>query len=293
MLLGAFMVFYNLCILILLPQNLHITMLLFADYKTRYSFLINGPFWENAITDSEKAPIWQLNHIFFHLMWMINKCMKWQRSHGTVSHFLAHYTVRDEGWNIQVMLLNEDNSRAKLTSHLIAADLLNGLRQHSLSCIWVFTVSIYLDSELEAKWLFWADTKSHAAWHFTDITQRGENWLFLTEKLIQSDSQAVPLLVPLDPLAAPQPLLHPPCHVTWIGNTHSPDWYHFKLILILISSQLRGGLLMSMKRHRTRFSSTQVVGIEPITDLGWACPEETSFYCNSVALQGWIRVTVI
>lgn len=47
--------------------------------------------------------------------------------------------------------------------NLITGDLLNGLRQHSLSYIWEFTVSIYLDSELEAKWLFWVDTKLHAA----------------------------------------------------------------------------------------------------------------------------------
>ncbi len=142
------------------------------------------------------------NWIIFYLIWIISRCMKWQRSLSRASQSLTHHTVRDVGSNI---LPNEDNSPAKLTSHLITGDLLNGLRQHSLSCICEFTVSIYLDSELEAKLLFWADTKSHAAWHFTDITQRGENWLFLTGKLIQSDSQAVPLLLPPDPLTAPTP----------------------------------------------------------------------------------------
>lgn len=80
-----------------------------------------------------------------------------------MSQSLTHHTVRDEGSNILVMLLNEDNRHAKLTSHLITGDLFNELRQHSLSRICEFTVSIYLDPELEAKWLFWADTKSHAA----------------------------------------------------------------------------------------------------------------------------------
>lgn len=61
------------------------------------------------------------------------------------------------------MLHNEDNSHAKLISHLITRNLLNGLGQHSLSCIWEFIVSSYLDSKMEAKWLFWVDTKSHAA----------------------------------------------------------------------------------------------------------------------------------
>lgn len=73
------------------------------------------------------------------------------------------HRVRDEGLNNPVMLLNEDNSDAKLTSHLITGDFRNGLRQHTLFCIRTFTVSIYFDSELEAKWLFKADTKLHAA----------------------------------------------------------------------------------------------------------------------------------
>lgn len=106
------------------------------------------------------------------LVWIINQHMSWWRSHQAVSQCLIHHTVQDEESNIPVMLLNEDNRHAKLTSHLITTDLLNGLRQHSLFCIWVFTESICLDSELEAKWLFFADMKSHAAWHFTDITQR-------------------------------------------------------------------------------------------------------------------------
>lgn len=86
-----------------------------------------------------------------------------QSIHGTRSQSFSHHSVRDEGLNIPLMLLNEDNSDAKLTSHLITEDLRNGLRQHSLFCICTFTVSIYFDSELEAKWLFKADTKLHAA----------------------------------------------------------------------------------------------------------------------------------
>lgn len=38
-------------------------MLLWADhYKTLYSFMMNEPYRENAITDTEKAPKWQLDH---------------------------------------------------------------------------------------------------------------------------------------------------------------------------------------------------------------------------------------
>lgn len=86
-----------------------------------------------------------------------------------VSQSLTYHTIWDEGSNSSNAL---HYSHVKLTSCLITADLLNELRQHGLSCIWKFTVSIYLDAELEAKRLFWADMKSHAAWHFTDITQR-------------------------------------------------------------------------------------------------------------------------
>lgn len=172
--------------MILQPENVNITALLFADCMWLHitNTLQLYEKW-GLLSKMQLLAVKKLkfdNWIIFYLIWIMNQGMKRLRSPGTVLQSLTHHAVWDEGSNIPVMLLNEDNSRTKLTSHLITGDLLNGLRQRSLSCIWEFTLSIYLDCELEAKWLFCADTKSHAAWHFTDITQRRKSWLFPQRK---------------------------------------------------------------------------------------------------------------
>lgn len=153
----------------------------------------------------------------------------------------THHCMRQKGSNNPVILPNEHNSHIKLTSHLKTGSLANGLRRHSLSCTWELIVSIYLHwTGGKMVCLCWHEVACSVTFHWHNT---GGSIIFSWKSLIQSDSQLGLLPPPspssINPFTATKPFFQPPCHVTWIGKTHSFEWYHFKLIPI--SSRLRQG----------------------------------------------------
>lgn len=70
--------------------------------------------------------------------------------------------------------------------------------------------------------LGWHKVACSVTFHWQN-TEGGNTGFSSSGKLIQSDSQARSLLVPTAPPSKRPPLLHPPHHVTWIGDSRGSD----------------------------------------------------------------------